>query len=983
MDRERAELVNNVFPKLRAICEERDIAWGEVDLRWGITPEESRQGKVLPICLAEIDQCRPYFLAMLGERYGWIPTTISLELIEREPWLRSATGRSVTELEILHAALNPAAAGAQAFFYFRSPGYLDTLAPELQTAFRDPPSAITADSGLGNKLAALKARIRLSGFPVREDYRDPKAFGELVFRDLETLIEREYPAGGMLDPLDREATAHDSFAARLTQIYVERSGDLARLDAHVRGRAGPLIVSGPSGIGKSALLANWARYYLRGLTGHDRNFSRLRGRWFRSRKPGVGPSAGEPRPRVILHFIGATASSANWMTMIRRIMGELKRQFAIPMEIPDRPSSLPGALSNFLQYGAARGRIVLVIDGLDQLEDRDSAFELAWLPTAIPAEVRLIVATAPGPSLEVLKGRGFSELEVRPLGLAERRLLTVDYLAQYRKKLDRDQIRRIVAAPAAASPLYLRTVLEELRLFGSYERLPGRITHYLEAVTPPQLYARVLSRCETEYQSECPGLVSAALCALWASRNGLGEPELLDLLGPSNSPLPSAHWSPLYLALGQSLVIRSGLLGFFHAALRDAVAVRYLAKAEDRRDAHRRIATYFGERGMTRRRVEERPWQLAEAGDWPELADELSNPEFLQAAWPIQPFEIKEAWARIENHEASRMVDRYRPIIEDPVSFPDCRWAVAVLLADSGHTFDGLVLTSRLEAIARSANDLNGLQASLALRARLLRERGKAREALEALRNQEAICRQSDDRAALAACLGGQGILLRDLGDLEGASALFSQEEEICRGLDDLEGIVANLGHRATVAALRRDHDGALLLFARQEANCRQLGDAATLAESLGNQGIMLRALGRLEDADKRHCQEEELCRRINDQPGLQSCLGHRAIIAQELGDYDTALALLDQKQVICRRIDDPAALAWTFYEQAFLFAERLNEPHHALALAEQAERHWLQIHPRHDERSGSDIYESSTTRTARLRERIELLLGAIRARLK
>jgi hypothetical protein len=36
--------------------------------------EQAERGEVLPICLAEIDRARPYFIGMLGERYCWPPT---------------------------------------------------------------------------------------------------------------------------------------------------------------------------------------------------------------------------------------------------------------------------------------------------------------------------------------------------------------------------------------------------------------------------------------------------------------------------------------------------------------------------------------------------------------------------------------------------------------------------------------------------------------------------------------------------------------------------------------------------------------------------------------------------------------------------------------------------------------------------------------------------------------------------------------------
>jgi len=70
MHAEREELVKQVFPQLRKLCEERGVGWTEVDLRWDVTEEQAQRGEVLPICLAEIDRCRPYFIGLLGERYG-------------------------------------------------------------------------------------------------------------------------------------------------------------------------------------------------------------------------------------------------------------------------------------------------------------------------------------------------------------------------------------------------------------------------------------------------------------------------------------------------------------------------------------------------------------------------------------------------------------------------------------------------------------------------------------------------------------------------------------------------------------------------------------------------------------------------------------------------------------------------------------------------------------------------------------------------
>jgi len=126
---ERDLLVKRVFPALRARLRDRFVELVDVDLGWGIAAEEAERGEVLPICLADIDRARPYFIGMLGERYGWIPPPdgYAADLLERQPWLKKHQGgTSVTELEILHGVLNNRRMQGRAFFYFRSPAYART-----------------------------------------------------------------------------------------------------------------------------------------------------------------------------------------------------------------------------------------------------------------------------------------------------------------------------------------------------------------------------------------------------------------------------------------------------------------------------------------------------------------------------------------------------------------------------------------------------------------------------------------------------------------------------------------------------------------------------------------------------------------------------------------------------------------------------------------------------------------------------------------
>ena len=272
MQEEREILVKKTFPELRRKCRERQVDFVDVDLRWGITDEESAEGQVLPICLAEIDNCRPYFIGILGERYGWVPKEISTALIERQPWLREHLNKSVTELEIVHGVLDKPEMATKAFFYFRDPEYAKNLSTAKRADF------VTEDKDSKIKLERLKDRIRRSGLVLRENYTDPSVLADMILDDLWAAIDKEFPASNIPDPLDREALEHASFAQSRMNVHIGREEYFRTLDDHVKGDGPPLVITGDSGIGKSALLANWASNY------------------------GKSPSAYP----VILHFVGSS-----------------------------------------------------------------------------------------------------------------------------------------------------------------------------------------------------------------------------------------------------------------------------------------------------------------------------------------------------------------------------------------------------------------------------------------------------------------------------------------------------------------------------------------------------------------------------------------------------------------------------------------------------------------------------------------------------
>ncbi len=912
MQAERDYLVKFTFPQLRKLCESRGVTWGEVDLRWGITDEEKAEGKVLPLCLEEIHRCRPYFIGLLGERYGWIPDSVPPEVIERESWLREHVGerKSVTELEILHGVLNNPEMANHAFFYFRDPKYVDQVSIEQRSDFT------SEDLESAARLEKLKERIRHNHFPVRENYADPKALGELVLKDFSESIDTLYPAGAEPDPLDRDALDHEAFAQSRARVYIGRQEYFNRLDEHAESDCPPLVVLGESGIGKSALLANW--------------FLRYRGQ--------------HPDHLAIIHFIGGTTDSANPTRLLRRIMLELQRHYPnqFSEDVPTELERLRQEFSFWLMRASANGKIVLVLDGLDQLEDDVAAVELGWLPALFPPTCRVILSTLPGRSLDATRRREWQELTVQPLTMPEREELIAKFLAQFSRRLSAERVARIASSTQTENPFFLRALLDELRQFGDNERLGDRIEYYLAAHNAGELYERILERWEWDYGKN---LVRESLSLILVARRGLSESELLDLLGPDGRPLPRAKWTPFYLAAESSFSQRSGLLGFSHGFIRQSVQLRSPLTVDAEKALHLRLAEYFiAEAQLAERKIAELPWQLCRAESWQQLYSVLADPQFLTAAWRSSQVDLMEFWVQIEAQTALRVVEAYRDVLNFPFRFGAAElWTVANLLEFQGHNSAALSLREHLIHKSRDTGDKRTLALSLATQAMILRTQGRLDDAWGLLGEAEKQVREISDRNVLQIILGHQGIILTDRGEFKSALLLLEKKERICRDSGNLEGLRASLGFQAVALFSGGELEKAMALHVEEERLCHELGNKDGLGACLTNQALILLDQGHPEDAMEKEKQAERIYRDLGNKNGLQTSLGSQASILEVLGKLDAAMALNDEREKLCRELGNSESLAKCLGNQGRINFTR-GDRASAVTLHDEEEAIWRKL---------------------------------------
>ena len=685
MNAERDHLVKVVFPTLRERLEKHRIHLVDIDLRWGVTTEQADNDMVLDLCLDQIDRCRPFFVGVLGQRYGWVPKELSDPAVKKFGWIQGMTGKSITELEILHGVLNNPAMQGHAVFLFRQSDSLTEVPDDLR---RD-----VYEDEHGEQLASVKESIRMycaeHEVPLREyscgwDAASARLtgleqFGEYVEQELWAAIAREYPRitkeavpsapAGTESWLPEEQDYHERFIESRLRVYVGRKLIHERLSAYLEGDSTqPLLLVGGSGTGKSAILGkqwqDWQQLH--------------------------------PDDFLLPHFVGATPSSTNLRLVLRRFCLALRERFGpADCEVPEEPERLPEAFREFLHAVPEGQHAVLVIDAVNQLDEFGRAQDMHWLPTALPPNVKIIVSCIdePGrtqPALAALRARRTPEMVVEPLTYDERLTIVGTVPSLSAKTLDELQVAMLLDNPATTNALFVLVALEELRGFGSFERLESRIAAlprpagtalpnrdelperlaelvrnderraerwrtrwkaFADAVSKAlpvedpviAVFQQVIERLEREISGE---IVRRALCLIACSRTGLSEQELADILsGPqSASATPRDCWATMQIMLRQLrpyLLRRGPCVDFYHRSLFKAVSARYLSSPANQQPVHAELATHFRAKsdptgtstwqGNDARALTETPFHLLHADQHKALRDLYADVVYVRA----------------------------------------------------------------------------------------------------------------------------------------------------------------------------------------------------------------------------------------------------------------------------------------------------------------------------------------------------------------
>ncbi|MDE6560756.1 MAG: tetratricopeptide repeat protein, partial [Muribaculaceae bacterium] len=575
MQEERDALVK-LFRELTNEGHRRGVDIKLVDLRWGVTDDQRRTGRVISTCLEEIDNSRPFFIGLLGDRYGWIPTAeelkINPELRERYPIVdKYCSDRlSMTEIEMRYGVLDAEPKDDSIFLIKRNARFESDRHRQL--------------------LEELT-----SGKVTYDYYESVEDLTEKIRRSMIDLLDRRFPLLSDIPVWQQYENIHENIAKRHRGGYIPYSDYLERLDKWLRSDSQHIVVTGEPGSGKSSLISEW-------LCRND--FDGY---------------------RVIYHFIGSGLAEGSHLEVQRHFLTRLEHEYGLEptpekqMLSDDDDYSLE--LEKALRETERRGdKWLLIVDGLDHLQQSVLAKLMIWFPE-LPSSAKALFSTIPTDMTyqRLCEALGYDELTLTPLSKEFTVDIVNDYLANVGKSLDPSLTDMIASNALFSNPYLLRMLLDELVTYGVHEQIGAHIFNFTTSKDKSDFYGKLINHAEEYYgQQRVKDIMTLIAC----TKNGLSETSVIEILG-----LDPVDWAMAYAGLQRMFTFINGKNLITNMDIHEALNSYYNYEENDYQtltDYRRRILEYLEKEGND---IDELAYLYWCTGDVEKLYTFILNPE--------------------------------------------------------------------------------------------------------------------------------------------------------------------------------------------------------------------------------------------------------------------------------------------------------------------------------------------------------------------
>lgn len=562
MQSERDYIRKFIIPRLNEELYKYQINVQVTDLRWGINTHEvneaERESKVLHVCIDSIKNTRPYFIALLGERYGWTPSETRINQIKQSlndkerAFVEDVTENlSVTELEIILGAIGSPEMLEHSYFCFRTPSSYDNIPYEEASRYMDVFNDTTEGKKNAQKLTKLKNNInricadnncseRIIHYNAYWDEKENKFsklqdLGEQLYDRLLNDIMDYYESNHEEDSsIVEEQKLLESFISVNVENFLGRKELLEKLSQFIldnrsassilKGVNG-IILSGDSGSGKSYIFS--ALYDMLNKLSDEYSLFIL------PHAAGISPQSVKVKEMI-----------RNWSFIIKSFLSEDLDNVEVNTE----------SFKQLLFKVQAKGYFpVILIDSLDSFmpEDIFMPKDIFEIFKYIPYNIPFVCTSLPVYAKSIIKKHGnYRLMNIGSFSLEDALLVIESSLRKNYKELSDNLKKEIInitsdnGTPAYTSPFWIKMCMSILMELGAedfqkihkeqYENEDMKIEAYLQKTikslpaTPDKLFEYFLLLTSHYFDTE---ITMRSLTFIAISQYGVNESVLSDLIG--------------------------------------------------------------------------------------------------------------------------------------------------------------------------------------------------------------------------------------------------------------------------------------------------------------------------------------------------------------------------------------------------------------------------------------------------------------------
>ncbi|WHY58636.1 tetratricopeptide repeat protein [Peribacillus simplex] len=755
---------------------------------------------------------------------------------------------SATEMEIVKGALQPVDASQHVICVMRTIQNLKNVEKtDSVKQFIDLNKETGKHDSYSNfRLSDLKERIehklsdrilrynaKRSGKGLTKGHLDQMC--DEVYEQISHIIISQLELKGKKGGTPNEIEMHNKYAQQQAQDYVGRAVSRQFIQKHINENLNPLVISGSSGMGKTALMA----------------------------KVSEGVKTSFKDTIILRRFIGLSPLSFETNALLESIYQELKQVYS-PLLNSTKENRENMDWTEWLKEirklitAHSEKRVVLFLDAVDQLQHSleilkgiSSITNLKVVFSITPDLFKYIKALLPDVYLYKLKEMGKKDGE-----------LLLDHWLQKSQKTLQPQQRLYLLQQFrhCPTPLYLKLAFEQARKWHSWEN---------ENKIEPSVRGIINGFLEQLENKHGEVLTSTALSLLAVSSQGLSEQEWLSLiyknrkiirefkerypLSPKTSSLPFHAFSKLYFDL-QPFLIESdeaALHNFIHSQFQEAVEEKYLKDKKKNRAIRKKLIEFFLNNGITDRTVFELPYLLKKNEDWEQLADLLIDEKFInQISEQGRFYSVLHEWKDLEENSWIQREEYFSTIVKNVENYQDEYLKFYVNIFFTNGFFDEALLLYDILIKRLEGSENKKELATLLLNKGMVYKTsgGDLNQALSLYEKSLEISRYIGGQKLVAACLNNQGEIYR-INNPEAAQKMYKEAHAIGVDINDKELIAVTLNNRALIFHEQEELDNALPLYEEAIKIVWEIKDLDKYCTYLHNLGGLYYLKGDLDQA--------------------------------------------------------------------------------------------------------------------------------------